>query len=400
MAVRPYFVTQGESIFMKTKRTSSIVVAAAVVGLCLALSGRLSPSDRPSAAPEVGLPGVEFHDAPQIQISGVDSNSPAHWDGDTLYVFNSYGHPWQNSGPDLAHLGNRISTKLGDLNDKLYIWMEATWKDEEDGVLYGAYHYELDAVCVSNNHLPTMPKIGWIRSRDNGATWEDLGFIIEAKPCQVRCTSASPWDVGGTGDFVFYLDNKKEYFYFYGTSYDARFEEQGVWAARMRYADRKNPSGKVMKWYQGAWSEPALWGHLTPVFPAERDYHGKDGAMFWGPAIHWNTYLNTYVMLLNHAVDTKLTQDGIFISFNPDVASPAGWTKPRKILTREEIQKAMAGAEVSPTKLENGWYPEVIGTEKGETDKVVGRTARFFMAGLSRKTITFLRPGEKADSKQ
>lgn len=151
-----------------------------------------------------------------------------------------------------------------------------------------------------------------------------------------------------------------------------------------------------MKWYKGAWSEPALWGHVTPVFPATRDYHRNDGEMFWGPAIHWNTYLKTYVMFLNHAVDTKLTQDGIFISFNHDLANPAGWTRPRMILDRQEIQKAMAGASVSKTKLENGWYPEVIGTEKGETDKVVGRTARFFLAGVSRKTITFLRPGEKA----
>jgi hypothetical protein len=46
--------------------------------------------------------------------------------------------------------------------------------------------------------------------------------------------------------------------------------------------------------------------------------------------------------------------------------------------------------------MKSGWYPEVIGTGKGETDKVLGHTARFFMAGLSRKTITFLRPGEKA----
>ncbi len=117
--------------------------------------------------------------------------------------------------------------------------------------------------------------------------------------------------------------------------------------------------------------------------------------MYWGPAIHWNTYLNTYVMLLNHASDTKLTQDGIFISFNRHLEDPTAWTEPRMILDRQEIQKAMAGAKVSRTKLENGWYPEVIGTGKGETDKVVGRTARFFMAGLSRKTITFLRPGEK-----
>jgi hypothetical protein len=382
-------------MYCHSKSGRAVGAMVFLVTLCFAGPRGGCARDKAGAPPEGDLPSVQFHDAPQIQITGVDSNSPAHWDGDTLYVFNSYGHPWRNSGPDISHLGNRISTKLGDLNDKLYIWIEATWKDEDDGVLYGAYHYELDDVCVSNNHLPTMPKIGWIRSLDNGATWEDLGFIIEAKPCAVRCDSASPWDVGGTGDFVIYLDNKKEYFYFYGTSYDSRFEEQGVWAARMRYADRKNPSGKVVKWYQGAWSEPALWGHLTPVFPAERDYHTRDGSMFWGPAIHWNTYLNTYVMFLNHAVDTKLTQDGIFISFNPDVGNPAGWTKPRMILNRAEIQKAMAGADVSPTKLENGWYPEVIGMQKGETDKVVGRTARFFVAGLSRKTVTFLRPGEK-----
>jgi hypothetical protein len=375
--------------------------AGGLIILVVVLLGLASPSNEsaqgnPPAPIDAALPGVQFQEAPQIQIIGVDSNCPAHWDGDTLYVLNSYGHPWRNSGQDIAHLGNRISTKLGDLNDKLYIWIEASWKDEADGVLYGAYHYEPDAVCVSNNHLPTMPKVGWIRSMDNGATWEDLGFIIEAKPCAVRCSTASPWDSGGTGDFVFYLDPAKEYFYFYGTSYDSRFEEQGVWAARMRYADRKNPSGTVMKWYKGGWTEPALWGHVTPVFPAQRDYHGKDGEMFWGPAIHWNTYLNTYVMLLNHAVDTKLTQDGIFISFNHDLGNPAGWSTPQMILDRPEIQKAMAGAKASPTKLENGWYPEAIGTEKGETDKVVGRTARFFLAGVSRKTITFLRAGEKA----
>jgi hypothetical protein len=66
-----------------------------------------------SVADEANLPSVVFSDAPQIQITGVDSNSPAHWDGDTLYVFNSYGHPWRNSGPDIFHLGNRISTRLG-----------------------------------------------------------------------------------------------------------------------------------------------------------------------------------------------------------------------------------------------------------------------------------------------
>jgi hypothetical protein len=352
------------------------------------------------------FPAVVLNDAPPLQMPGVevpernlphesDCNSPVHWDGDTLYVFNSYNHPWRSSGSDLFHLGPGVSTRLGAVNDNLSIWIESTWRDKNDGVLYGAYHYEPDAICFSNKHLPTMPRIGWIRSRDNGKKWEDLGFIIEAKPSAVRCDTASPWDAGGTGDFVFVLDEKDEYFYFYGTSYDARFEEQGIWVARLRYADRFNPSGKVMKWHNGEWSEPGLWGHVTPVFPAERDYHRSDGAMFWGPAVHWNTYLNVYVMLLNHAIDTRLTAEGIYISYNARLGNPTGWSKPQRILDRAQIQAAMAGANLSQTKMENGWYPQVIGTAIGESDKRASRTSRFFMAGFSRKEITFLKPSER-----
>jgi hypothetical protein len=150
-----------------------------------------------------------------------------------------------------------------------------------------------------------------------------------------------------------------------------------------------------MKWFKGQWNEPGLWGHVTPVFPAEIDYHRKDGTMFWGPAIHWNTYLNTYVMLLNHAVDTRLTADGIYISYNALLGDPAGWSRPERLLDQAEIQKTMTGSNLSTTKMQNGWYPQVIGTAKGETDKKSGRTGRFFMAGYSRKEITFYKPGEK-----
>jgi hypothetical protein len=151
-----------------------------------------------------------------------------------------------------------------------------------------------------------------------------------------------------------------------------------------------------MKWHNGAWSEPGLWGSLTPVFASERDYHRADGAMFWGPAVHWNTYLKMYVMLLNHAIDTRLDSSGIFVSFNARLDDPKGWTEPTMILDYEGIRAAMAGASVSESKLKNGWYPQVIGAMKGETDKIAGRTARFFMAGVSRKEIVFQKPSEKA----
>jgi hypothetical protein len=356
-------------------------------------AGNALPSFVLRPAPFVQMPGVKEYK----YLHAVDCNSPLHWDGDTVYLFNSFLHPYRTSGPDVFHQADQTPVHLGDYDDLLYMWIEATFKDD-DGTLYGGFHHEPDGVCFSDTHLPTAPKIGWLRSEDNGKNWKDLGFIIMASPCAVNCKSDSPWDAGGTGDFVFLPDAKKEFFYFYGTSYDPRFEEQGVWAARMAYADRNNPSEKVLKWYKGGWSEPALWGHVTPVFPASRDYHKQDGSMFWGPSIHWNTHLKMYVMVLNHAINTRLDADGIYISFNRDIGNPEGWSKPTMLINLADIRKATAGGEsMLADVMNNGWYPQVIGTGKGETDKLAGRTARLFLGGLSRLEITFLEPGENAD---
>jgi hypothetical protein len=386
----------------------TILVVLLVTGGCTASARagtrKEEPRRRPPAASD--HPSFTLREAPFIQMPGVkdstfqhaiDCNSPLHWDGDTLYLFNSFLHPYRTDGPDILHLANQTPVHLGDIDDSLYMWIEATWKDD-DGTLYGAFHHEPDGVCFSDKHLPTAPKIGWLRSEDNGKNWKDLGFVIMASPCAIKCDTESPWDAGGTGDFVFLLDPKKEYFYFYGTSYDPRFEEQGVWAARMAYADRSAPSGKALKWYKGKWSEPGLWGHVTPIFPASRDYHKKDGSMFWGPAIHWNTYLNLYVMVLNHAINTHLDADGIYISFNRDIGNPKGWSKPQMLLDLAGIRKATAGGEAGLSDvMDNGWYPQIIGTAKGETDKLAGRTARLFLGGLSNLEITFLKPGERPE---
>jgi len=350
------------------------------------------PSVMLKAAPLIQMPGVPVPE--RKLLHAVDSNSPVHWDGDTMYMFDSYNHPYRLSGPNLAHLGNRERVRFNGLDDKLDIWIEATWKDP-DGTLYGAYHYEPDTICFSNSHLPTAPRIGWIKSGNNGKTWQDLGFILDANPIAIDCNSASPWDTGGTGDLVFLPDSKKGYVYIYGTSYDPRFAEQGVFVARMAFADRNNPSGKVMKWYQGSWSQPGLWGHVTPVFPAQKDYTHPDGEMFWGPSIHWNTYLKMYVMVLNHAIDTRLKGGGVYISFNRHIGDPNGWSKPRMILDRAQVQDLTRGGSAQPNSLENGWYPEIIGTGKGESDKLCGQTGRLFVAGISRMEITFVKPGQK-----
>ena len=152
--------------------------------------------------------------------------------------------------------------------------------------------------------------------------------------------------------------------------------------------------GKAWKWHNGEFSEPGVGGHLSPIFPAKSDWHEGNADIFWGPAIHWNTYLNTYVIFLNHAIDSKMTQEGIYATFNSDLSNPMGWSEPQRILDREGILKATRGLRVDQG---TGWYPEVIGMEKGETDKLCGRTGRFFMEGMSRLEIVFLKPGQMSE---
>ena len=87
-------------------------------------AGPVKPAASSVGAAENNLPSVVLREAPLIQMPGVevpersllheaDSNNPLHWDGDVLYLFNNYGHPWRTSGPDIEHLGKRISVDLG-----------------------------------------------------------------------------------------------------------------------------------------------------------------------------------------------------------------------------------------------------------------------------------------------
>jgi len=94
--------------------------------------------------------------------------------------------------------------------------------------------------------------------------------------------------------------------------------------------------------------------------------------------VHWNTYLQQYVVLLNHACcSTGWPQEGIYIAFNPDVSDPAAWSAPRRIIGEKELG-------IRPE-----YYPQVFGTAARETDTIAGEVGRFFVKGLSRWEIVF-----------
>jgi hypothetical protein len=368
---------------MNSTRTVSLI-GFAVLLTALAGCRSILPSDNDSSGPRAVL-----QDAPVIQFRGANSagpgqpgesdcNSPAHWDGTTLYVFNSAGHPWRSSGPDVSSLTQNYVRCEYDNQVNGGRWIECTWK-ATDGTLYGWYHNEPGGLCPGT-HL-TAPKIGAVRSTDNGARWQDLGIVLEAPPGTLNCATTNYYFAGGNGDFCIAVDARRRFVYFFISTYTGSLEEQGVAVARMAYADRDQPVGKVWKWHLQNWTEPGLGGQVSAIFPARQDWHRPDVDAFWGPSIHWNHHLNRYVMLLNRAVDRNWKQEGVYVSYSQNLANPAGWTDPQKVL-----------GDLRPDQ----WYPSVIGLDsaKRETDKLAGRTARLFVRGRSQWNITFLKQDE------
>jgi hypothetical protein len=318
---------------------------------------------------------VVLRDAPQLKFpSATDSNSPCHWDGDTLYLFNSVGRPIRSTGKDQFSLAD---PKPAEYDNKINgaRWIECTWRND-DGVLYGWYHNEPGGICPGT-HL-TAPRIGAVRSTDNGAHWTDLGLVLEARPNAIECRAKNGYFAGGNGDFSCMLDKDKTYLYLFISTYSGDVTEQGVSVARMLWKDRDKPVGKVFKYYERKWDEPGVGGRVSPIFPGKIDWKRSNADAFWGPSIHWNTYLEQYVALLNRtSYKPGWPQEGVYISYNKTL-SPDGWSEPKKILDK------------------GSWYPEAIGVnaKAKETDKLCGKQARFYMHGASAKEIIFFKEGE------
>ena len=345
-------------------RFSTILLGAFVIASpCLAQMAVLRP------APSVEMPAI------------ADCNSPAHWSDGQIRVFNSAGAPMISGGADQFHLGTAQPVRE-DSSEHLPMWIESTWRDS-DGTLYGWYHNEPEGICGGKL---TAPRIGAAVSYDDGNTFQDLGIVLESGD-RLDCSSANGFFAGGHGDFSVILDRAGKYFYFLFSNYGGNLDSQGIAIARMAFEDRRNPAGAVWKYFAGDWTEPGVGGRVSPIFPAVVSWQRSDTNAFWGPSIHWNTFLNSYVVLMNHACcRPKWPQEGIYVSFNPDLANPAGWTGPSRILANPP-----------------DYYPQVLGVEPDGTDTAAGQTARFYIHGTSKWEIAFYMdtgPGDATDDPQ
>jgi hypothetical protein len=332
--------------------------------LCLRI---LLAQESPAPLQRVELKAAELYEF----NSPADSNGPAFWYDGEFNLLTSTGEPIRSFGRDQFTLE---STQPVLLNSRYHLplWIESVWQDQ-DGTLYGWYHSERLDVC--NNSTLTEPRIGAVVSYDGGRSFRDMGIVLESGD-GVDCESQNGFFAGGHGDFSVILDRDRNYFYFLFDNYAGELSGQGVAVARMAFAERMHPMGAVSKYYNGEWSEPGLGGRMTPILPAMVGWQQANTDAFWGPSVHWNTYLKAYVVLLNRTCcEPGWPQEGIYVTLNPDLSNPAGWSQPLKILTRDDV--------------DSGYYPQVLGIGPDETDSVAGQVARLYVAGRSVWEIVF-----------
>jgi hypothetical protein len=328
----------------------------------------------------------------------VDSNSPAVWIGDDFYVFNSTaGQPRRAQGTSIDDAADMPSDEGG--FNSLFSnaigsgrWLESVIRDEDTGRLYGWYHNEPEIECPQGRL--SYPRIGAAISDSNGAVWDDLGIVLTARDGTMSCDTEHPVTAGGVGDFSVILDGNTDpsehYAYFVFSNYSGDVQEQGISFGRMLWSDRDQPldrfsgQSQVLKWYNGTWSEPGIGGASTPVFddPGKVTWASVYNNGYWGPSVHWNTYLNRFVMLMDRSDGGNYHTEGVYMSTALDISNPDSWIAPTKILDGNRDKQ--------------GWYPQVIGDADGHgTDKLAGRTARYFNSGQSNFTIVFDGPGAR-----
>src|SRR5215831_4052209 len=202
---------------------------------------------------------------------------------------------------------------------------------DEDGTWYGYYRMEVPAEQCGRPDR-ALPRIGAARSEDKGESWRDLGIILEAPPGWYDCNTTNQYFVGGVGNVSAMLDHRSKDLYLYFTQYSKPRTAQGVALARLAWADRDAPVGRVSVFYAGSWlgAEATVSDddngdmHLdfiysagTPRVEVEHPWHDGDAAVdaFWGASVHWNPSLQLYVMLLNRTRDEQFTQEGVYVSF-------------------------------------------------------------------------------------
>ncbi len=336
------------------------LLAASSLALAAIWLGTYGAPHLDAQSPAERVPTATLIPASTQALGGdADSNSPAVWEtlGGrlTFFVMTSFnGWSTRYSGTQLGAVASRGRIEFESPPPPHGVWMEAIIPDV-DGTWYGYYHNELPA-DVCNDEARTIPRIGAARSRDFGATWQDLGTILEAPRGWYDCSSPNRYFVGGVGDFSVVLDRDQQHLYFFFSQYGDRERTQGVAVGRFAWAYRDDPVGRMAVWWRDVTWVPArrisprgeaseyAYAAGVPIYRVQAGWHNTTAVdAFWGPSVHWNTHLEQYVMLLNRARDTEWNQEGNLRGFFQVSPRSDRVVRPSATASRRELVSAGGG---------------------------------------------------------
>lgn len=311
----------------------------------------------------------------------VDSNSPSFWvDDETRCVVNSQGRyetPKLFCVDGFADFARGMPgrelifvSEDGSPAPRISRWIESVVMI--NGTLYGWYHHEPESHLVCPGTSKTAPQIGALVSYDKGKTWRDLGIVMRNSEESLNCRSPNLYFAEGVGDFTAIEDYKSRYIYFLYSNYSKNASQQGIAIARISFEDLENPIGKVKRFYNGQWTEDGLGGFNTPILKSNVSWHRPDSSTFWGPSIHWNVYLESYVMVAATATDSNWNSAGSVILFSKDLSDFKSWSDP--------ISTGVSG-----------WYQQIVGqgSDFHGTDKLSNEKSRLYQLGALDNEVAY-----------
>lgn len=385
------------------------------------------------------IPTFKLIPADTIRFNSfVDCNMAEAWIGDTFRIFpGKYGEdPLWGNARDLKYADgisalDAFTTDTTSFREPVMplnvppgqeglhgaVWFETVYQDSSDQTgktLYAIYHNEnypstlpwddktgkgyKDEKWPEGLKGPESPaavcRIGIMKSTDGGRSWENKGIFIEdyqsrliLKPHNISKTFA-----GGVGDPSAVKSGDYLYLFYGEYGYPGTYKEktwnaeeewrgQCVSVARIKLNDLDSPEGKARRWDgKGFNAEPDGVG--TPIRSLQIPFSegggpasSPEGGFHWGPSVSWNTYLNSWVMLMGKVTGPSWAGSDVYISFNPHNDLGKGdnsqdWSKPALLLSRQGWFL---------------WYPSLQPIDNQDNAKnkytslMLGRRARLFI---------------------